>query len=158
MTFLSRSCVIGREGITFSICSAIAFASKMPTQIGSTFWPSASRNRMMGTLVTGSTISPLIVISICTALSPTLGFASTTVKAYPFACQAVGPPSRDADANSLAQPVLRTREIHDRIPPGAPGKIPRPAAAHGVNEHVCLGADPVRMILDLDIPLERLQR
>ena len=37
--FRSRSCVIGRGVATFSICSAIALASKMPTQIGSTRSP-----------------------------------------------------------------------------------------------------------------------
>jgi hypothetical protein len=45
MMFLSRSCVIGRGGVTFSICSAMAFASKMPTQIGRTFCPAVSRSR-----------------------------------------------------------------------------------------------------------------
>jgi len=36
MTLRSRSWVIGRGVAMFSICSAMAFASKMPTQIGST--------------------------------------------------------------------------------------------------------------------------
>ena len=36
MTFFSKSCVIGRGVVTFSICSAIALASKTPTQMGST--------------------------------------------------------------------------------------------------------------------------
>ena len=49
----------------FSIWRAIALASKIPTQIGSTRWPSASRRMMMGMFVIGSTIRPLIVISIC---------------------------------------------------------------------------------------------
>ena len=67
MTFRSRSCVIGRGVVTFSICSAMALASKTPTQIGSTRCPSLSRRMMIGMLVIGSTISPLIVISICMA-------------------------------------------------------------------------------------------
>ena len=67
MTLRSRSCVIGRGVATFSICSAIALASKSPTQIGSTRWPSLSRRMTIGMLVIGSTISPLIVISISMA-------------------------------------------------------------------------------------------
>ncbi len=65
MTLRSRSCVIGRGVVTFSICSAMALASKTPTQIGRTRCPSLSRRMMIGMLVMGSTISPLIVISIC---------------------------------------------------------------------------------------------
>ena len=63
MTLRSRSCVIGRGVWMFSICSAMALASKTPTQIGSTFCPSRSRRMMIGMLVIGSTINPLIVIS-----------------------------------------------------------------------------------------------
>src|SRR5206468_2309612 len=65
MTLRSRSCVIGRGVAMFSIWSAIAFASKMPTQIGSTRCPSLSRRMTIGMFVIGSTISPLMVISIC---------------------------------------------------------------------------------------------
>ena len=65
MTFRSRSCVIGRGVVTFSICRAMALASNTPTQIGSTRCPSLSRRMMIGMFVIGSTISPLIVISIC---------------------------------------------------------------------------------------------
>ena len=65
MTFRSRSCVIGRGVVTFSICSAMAFASNTPTQIGSTRCSALSRRMMIGMFVIGSTISPLIVISIC---------------------------------------------------------------------------------------------
>src|SRR5215510_6523895 len=54
----------------FSIWSAIAFASNVPTQIGSTFCPSLSRRMTMGMLVMGSTIKPLMVISICMTLQP----------------------------------------------------------------------------------------
>ena len=67
MTLRSRSCVIGRGVAMFSICSAMALASKIPTQIGSTFCPSLSRRMTIGMFVIGSTISPLIVISICMA-------------------------------------------------------------------------------------------
>ena len=65
MTFRSRSWVIGRGVEMFSICKAMAFASNIPTQIGSTFCPSLSRRMTIGMFVTGSTISPLMLISIC---------------------------------------------------------------------------------------------
>jgi hypothetical protein len=67
---------MGRGMLTFSICSAIAFASKMPTQIGNTRFPSSSRRMMIGMLVTGSTINPLIVMAIC--MGPVRGCASVT--------------------------------------------------------------------------------
>jgi hypothetical protein len=57
---------IGRGVWMFSICSAIAFASNTPTQIGNTFWPSVSLKMMIGMLVMGSTINPLMFISIIT--------------------------------------------------------------------------------------------
>ena len=69
MMFRSRSCVIGRGVAMFSICSAMAFASKIPTQIGSTRSPSLSFRMTIGMLVMGSTISPLMVISISMAAS-----------------------------------------------------------------------------------------
>ena len=67
MTLRSRSCVIGRGVAMFSICSAMAFASKMPDP---------DRQHPLPVLVAqdddrhvrdGSTISPLMVISICMA-------------------------------------------------------------------------------------------
>jgi hypothetical protein len=54
---------MGRGVSTFSICSAIAFASNTPTQIGRTRRPSPSRKTTMGMLVMGSIINPLIIIS-----------------------------------------------------------------------------------------------
>src|SRR5437763_1679482 len=77
MTLRSKSCVIGRGVEMFSICSAIAFASKMPTQIGSTFCPSRSRRITIGMFVMGSTINPLMDISIC--MVPNLGAAAGAV-------------------------------------------------------------------------------
>ncbi len=59
----------------------------MPTQIGSTFCPSESRSRMMGMLVTGSTISPLIVISICNAF-PFYFSRGPNTRSSPLACGA----------------------------------------------------------------------
>ena len=62
----SRSCVIGRGGETFSTCSAMAFASTGPTQIGSTRSLVGSRRSTIGRFVTGSIIRPLIDISTST--------------------------------------------------------------------------------------------
>ena len=59
MTLRSRSCVIGRGVVTFSICSAMALASNTPTQIGSTRCPSLSRRMMIGMLVIGIDHQPL---------------------------------------------------------------------------------------------------
>ena len=59
MTLRSRSCVIGRGVAMFSICSAMAFASKMPTQIGSTLCPSLSRRMTIGVFVIGVDHQPL---------------------------------------------------------------------------------------------------
>src|ERR1017187_9851555 len=58
-----RSWVMGRGVETFSISSAIAFASYTPTQMGSTVLPLMSLRMTMGILVTGSIISPRIFIS-----------------------------------------------------------------------------------------------
>src|SRR5262245_1289624 len=68
MMFRNRSWVIGRGVETFSICSAMAFASKMPTQMDRTRSPSLSFRITMGMFVMGSTISPLMLISISMAL------------------------------------------------------------------------------------------
>src|SRR5260370_28757929 len=62
-TFLIRSCVIGRGVFTFSISSAIAFASYTPTQIGNTVSPATSLRITIGIFVTGSINRPRIVIS-----------------------------------------------------------------------------------------------
>ncbi len=59
IAFFIRSWVMGRGGETFSISSAMALASKTPTQIGSTESLSTSLRTMIGMLVVGSSISPL---------------------------------------------------------------------------------------------------
>ena len=56
---------MGRGVWTFSIWSAMALASNTPTQIGRSRCPSSSRSTMIGMLVMGSIISPLMLISIC---------------------------------------------------------------------------------------------
>src|SRR5262245_48815913 len=61
--FLMRSWVIGRAGATFSSSSAIALASKMPTQICSDRLSSSSRRMMIGMFETASRASPRTFIS-----------------------------------------------------------------------------------------------
>src|SRR5262245_9651342 len=133
MTLRSRSWVIGRGVAMFSICSAIAFASKIPTQIGSTFCPSLSRRITIGVFVIGSTISPLIVISICMAhpailesLAPTspfqmFGSAPDAVRAGTLDPHGHRPPDPRRRARQVDDDVLRrtTREL--RLTPSACG-------------------------------------
>ena len=54
---------MGRGVETFSISSAIAFASYTPTQMGSTVLPLMSLRITIGMLFTGSIMSPRIFIS-----------------------------------------------------------------------------------------------
>jgi hypothetical protein len=61
---------MGRGGATFSISSAIAFASNTPTHIGSTESLLTSFKTMIGILVVGSNISPRIRISTSMQCSP----------------------------------------------------------------------------------------
>src|SRR5688572_18462607 len=122
MTLFSRSCVIGRCGVTFSICSAIAFASNTPTQIGSTRLPSLSRRITIGMFVIGSTISPLIVISICMV--------------HHLTAETVWVRRGDSHRKRLADPGRVAREVDDSIAGRAPGEFPFPPAAAGVDQHL----------------------
>src|SRR3954447_19916082 len=94
----------------FSICSAIAFASKMPTQIGRTFCPSLSRRITIGVFVMGSTIKPLMVISICIYLDP---------RRQGRLCQlppdAVRSGALDTHRQRAPNPICRTRQIDDDV-------------------------------------------
>src|SRR3954466_14729971 len=138
MTFLSRSCVIGRGVETFSICSAIAFASKTPTQIGRTRWPSLSRRMMMGMLVIGSTISPLIVISICID-----GLAPEAIWICPG----------DAHAYDSPDPRRVAWKIDDRVARRAPRQLPLAPPARGVDQYRLDATDGSLEQLALDRPL-----
>src|SRR5688572_3547306 len=97
----------------FSICSAIAFASKIPTQIGNTRSPTRSLRITMGMFVTGSTMSPLIVISISMWLR-----SLSTIGTDRLAPQAVGARATNGHGDGLPDPVVhvsgtrRDREIH----------------------------------------------
>ncbi len=61
--FLIRSWVIGRGVEIFSSSSAMALASKRPTQIGRERFSSSSRRMIMGMLESGSSASPFTFIS-----------------------------------------------------------------------------------------------
>ena len=59
MTLRRRSCVIGREGLRFSICVAMAFASwRPPTQIGRIRSSARLRSSTSNTTNEGSTVAP----------------------------------------------------------------------------------------------------
>ena len=115
MMLRSRSCVIGRGVWMFSICSAMALASNTPTQIGSTFCPSLSRRMMMGMLVMGSTIRPLMFISIIT-IAP----YSTFVHGVPRVDSVVVTSRRSSNdryrlADRLAPHAVRARALNRHV-------------------------------------------
>ncbi len=105
----------------------MALASKIPTQIGSTRCPSLSRRMTIGVFVMGSTINPLIDISICipTCLSP----------------DAVGAGAFDRDADGPADPRCRAWHIDDDVLRRAAGDLGVAPPAGGVDEHVHRCAD-----------------
>src|SRR5687768_9463959 len=129
----------------FSICSAMALASNTPTQIGSTFCPSVSRRMMIGIFVIGSTIRPLMFISIIATPRST-----TTVhrrgelpvphklhraadRLAPHAVWA-GPP--DDHLHKASQPPRRSRKVHHRVAAGPPRQLPLAPPAGRVDQHL----------------------
>ena len=135
MTLFSRSCVMGRGVCTFSIWSAIAFASKTPTQIGRTRCPSTSRSTMMGMLVIGSTISPLRAISISTlrltsSLGQNIGTAELTVNESLAEADLGGSSARlgDLDRHEAPHEVLGAVEVDDPEVAGSPGHPSPPSS------------------------------
>src|SRR5437867_10812253 len=121
MTLRSRSCVIGRGVAMFSICSAMAFASKIPTQIGRTRWPSLSRRITIGMFVMGSTINPLMVISICMALQPRRPRRVVNLlpgRGQDLTPDAVGTGAPDAHGQRAADPVRRPGHVDHHVRTG----------------------------------------
>src|SRR5438128_4644461 len=99
----------------FSICRAMAFASKMPTQMGSTRCPSLSRRITIGMFVIGSTINPLMLISICIGLHlgsrrPVLEQARVGPSPYAVRARAF-----DADLQGASNPVAGARQVDHHI-------------------------------------------
>src|SRR5688572_28016320 len=180
MMFRSRSCVIGRGVTMFSIWSAIAFASKMPTQIGRTRSPSLSLRMTMGMLVIGSTIRPLMVISINMALTQRTALHSVSRNAVAaflathkrcrcldrvghLASQAVRPAAPDPNPHGPSDPgrpvtrcIGRRWKCHYGVPHRPSGQLARPSPVHRIDEHRDLGPDRLRMELRLNLPLQRL--
>src|ERR1700761_3209606 len=106
MRFLSRSWVIGRGVADFSISSAIALASYMPTQIGSTVSLLTSFRITIGVLLAGSMTRPRIFISTSMANSDALspldhGLADKAVG------KALGDPHRNIAPRSGADEACR---------------------------------------------------
>src|SRR4051812_26904383 len=143
MMLRSRSCVIGRGVAMFSICSAIAFASKMPTQIGSTRSPSLSRRITIGMFVIGSTISPLIDISICmTAYNLCPGWVPVKRRAPPHAVRAR---PLDPDPQRPANPLRRPGQIDDHVAAGPARELDIAPPAGGIDQDRHLAADERRV-------------
>src|SRR3954471_23259940 len=145
MTFRSRSWVIGRGVVTFSIWSAIAFASGTPTQIGSTRCSALSRRMMIGMFVIGSTISPLIVISICMISVPVpvsrthhsnVGTRHGRVKRNRLASETVRRRAGDPHPHDLTDLVPPAGEVHHGIAAGAARYFPVAPATPRVHQDV----------------------
>src|SRR6185503_1011515 len=143
MTFFSRSCVIGRGVVTFSIWSAIALASKTPTQIGRTRCPSLSRRMMMGILVIGSTIRPLIVISICMA--------------HRLASEAIRVRAGNPHVHDPPDPLGLAGQVHHRVARRPPRQLPVAPPARRVDQDRLYSTDRRGEKLPLNALLQPLQ-
>src|SRR5262249_37937595 len=141
-TFFSRSWVMGRGVVTFSISIAMALASKMPTQIGRKTPSAASRRMTTGMWETGSIKSPLISIF-------SIGAAGCGLRQ-----QGVGKTPGDADRQIV--PGLRrfgcVLDVHDAVAGGAAGRLPAPVPAF--DEDLQLFPDEATVDLDLNLLLQ----
>src|SRR5580698_6481142 len=110
MRFFNRSWVMGRGVDDFSISSAMAFASYMPTQIGSTVSLLTSFRITIGILLAGSMTRPRIFISTSMVNSDALPLLD-----HGLADKAVGvalsDPHRNIATRSGADGV-RSGEVH----------------------------------------------
>src|SRR5439155_21446610 len=102
---------------------------------------SLSRRMMIGMFVIGSTIRPLIVISICM-------FAPEAVR--------VGP--GNPHLHDLSHPRRVAREVHHRVARRPPRELPLAAAARRIDQYWPDPADRPGEQLPLDRLLEPLQR
>src|SRR5687767_10486637 len=170
MTFRSKSCVIGLGVAMFSIWSAMAFASKMPTQIGSTRSPPLSLRITIGMLVMGSTIRPLMVISISIAASRVIpryvGLLQATQKPRPwlqngFSPYAVRAGAANGDRNGPPEPFhrrsRRNRKVYDRIALGPTRDLTVAAPARRVHQHRVRAAHHPLVNRRLDFTLQCLE-
>ena len=142
----------------FSICSAMAFASKMPTQIGSTRCPSLSRRITIGMFVIGIDHQPLDRhLDLHDPLQPRRPAPLSTTGRVPRRCAARRARSRTGTVRPIqsAGPGRFTttllRRAARQLASRAAGS-PRPPARRP--------SRPTSAVvqLALDLPLQRLQR
>src|ERR1700675_857256 len=102
---------MGRGVLTFSISSAIAFASYTPTQMGSTVSLPTSLSSTIGMFETGSIISPRIFISTSIKTSKLVPGGAPGVLARQN--------QRDALASHLSHQAVRKtpRNAHRHVAP-----------------------------------------
>ena len=116
----------------------MALASNTPTQIDSTRSPSRSFRITIGRFVTGSTISPLMFISI----NMTHALSAGTLEHVP--AQTVRPRPGHPHGHQAAEPRLSafgiriggSTEIHYRVPVGPSGQPAVAAPADRIHQHV----------------------
>src|SRR5579871_518549 len=152
-TFLIRSCVIGRGVETFSISSAIAFASYTPTHIGSTVSPPTSLRITIGILLTGSIINPRIVIS--TSIWRDLHPGAEASLYHQFTSQTVGKTARHQYllvASHLRTDAIRSREVERLILRCPPNPL-RLGFISNFNHHFRYRSYVFLVAINLDIAL-----
>ena len=159
----------------FSICIAMALASNMPTQIGSTFCPSLSRRITIGMLVMGSTISPLMRHLDLHGPSPlpslhrlTLGASTDAVKFERVAGVRLpanarpqtlcGPARSTCTATVWPIQELGPGRFTTTLPARPAGQLGVAPPARRIDEHVHLASDHSLVQPRLNVPLQRLER
>ena len=151
MTLRSRSCVIGRGVEMFSICSAMALASNMPTQIGSTRCPSLSRRITIGhvrdridhqaldahfNLHSGHLGAGVRARSRRREVARERGSTVQAGGAVHPAPNAMWPRALDAYRQQLPDPRRLSRQIDDDVRAGPAGQLRVAAPARRVHEHI----------------------
>src|SRR3954469_10277956 len=113
----------------------------------------------IGVFVMGSTINPLMVISICIGLGPRALHGSLE----PFGCQAHLSPhavrARTLDANvyCAADPTAVAGQVDDGVLRGSPGEFGLAPATGSVDQDFNRGADHRFVDVCLDGALHRLE-
>src|SRR5882724_6590493 len=147
--FLIRSWVMGRGVVTFSISSAMAFASYTPTHMGSTVSLPTSLSTTMGILVTGSIINPRIFIS--TSMMPSLQ--------HQFTQKAVGETFCYQHVNISAygwNQTFRGGKVQGNVLAGSSYDLP-PGLILSFNHYLINTANPILIIGPLDFTLAFLK-
>ena len=111
----------------------------------------------MGMLVMGSTIRPLMFISIIT--SPRFStFTVVARRSGSLAPDAVGARAPDRHVDELPQPLRRSWKVDHRVAAGAARQLPLAPPAGRVDQHLVRRSNRPLEEVRLDRPLERLQR